>query len=522
MPKKNILFILTDQERQPIHMPKGFSLPGRDRLAAMSLTFNNYHTVTAPCTPSRSVIFTGHHTVINGMLDNTSMPFIEPMNPDIPTLGDMLQAAGYACAYRGKWHLADIKETQEPRHTTEGDMAPYGFPDYQHSGDMTLMAWEGWLHDRTITAEALHWLRGWLSGDREKPFFLVVGLVNPHDIMTYDTDEDRKTQTSPEGALAPIRGVPPDETYRKTWSAGLPPSFDEDASTKPAAHAEFMRINDANFGEIPLDRRDMWERLVDYYLNAQVDVDRNIQALVDALESFGLLEDTIIVRTADHGEQAGAHGLHQKGPWIYRETTNVPLMIAHPDGPKGTTTEALASSLDLAPTLMGLAGLTADEQRALFPGLPGNDLTCLIPGAAELVGAERRDAPRDAILFMYTALSTIDADFSTGGAGAPDLTKRGLLLGIFDGRYKFARYFSPAYQEVPVTIEQLRENCDLELYDLDRDENEAHNLAVRSDCDELIVRLNAKLNALVAREVGSELLPIEIPSDVSTLRGPLS
>src|SRR3546814_14045893 len=73
--------------------------------------------------------------------------------------------------------------------------------------------------------------------------------------------------------------------------------------------------------------------------------------------------------TSDHGERAGAHGMRQKAGTMYREETNIPMIIAHPDVKGGRATKGLMGAIDIAPTLMALAGLSADEGRNRFPNL---------------------------------------------------------------------------------------------------------------------------------------------------------
>ena len=98
----NILFILVDQERYFKKMPKGLMLPGQERLKRMGVSFENHHICSSVCTPSRSNILTGQHIVHSGMFDNTNFPWQQDMSHDIPTLGHMLQKAGYYTTYKGK------------------------------------------------------------------------------------------------------------------------------------------------------------------------------------------------------------------------------------------------------------------------------------------------------------------------------------------------------------------------------------------------------------------------------------
>lgn len=521
--KKNILLILVDEERMPMHFPTSVELPARQWLRDRGVSFENYHVTTAPCTPARSVIFTGQHTLRTGMVDNTNFPYVRDLSPQIPTLGDMAAAAGYYSVYKGKWHLSRIDDTQEPRTTTEDAMQAHGFNEFQHDGDLMSVAREGYTHDGLIVSDVIYWLDRWVNYRTEEseaqPFFMVCSLVNPHDIMTVDIEGAGQQQSEQAASVMPILSPPDHALYREQHDVELCESWARDYNretheAKPSAHREFDLIFTNAFGDIPKDEA-LWKAYVNYYINCQRDVDRQMMRLLRHLEDTGLAEDTIIIFTADHGEMAGAHGHRTKGPFIYKENNNVPLVVCHPDGPKGATTEALGSALDLAPTLMRLCGLE-DGQREEFPGLLGHDLSPAVfdPSAA---------GPRTSLMFTYTALSFFDADFVLGRSKTFDFTKRGLMVGIRTATHKFARYFSPIVKApMPETIDVLRARFDLELYDLGADPDEITNLANDPAHDALLLELNDQLNALIRAELPGISLPTKVPDDIEKILGTLT
>ena len=122
---------------------------------------------------------------------------------------------------------------------------------------------------------------------------------------------------------------------------------------------------------------------------------------------------------------------------------------------------------------------------------------------------------RPGVLFNYMGVSTVDANYLREALAAPylgrsrpplsdaKLDKRGLLSFVFDGRYKFARYYAPTAFNTPQTIDELFKNNDVQLFDLTNDPEEVHNLAVEPDSNRAtLLRMNSLLNELIAKEVG--------------------
>ena len=521
----NILFILTDQERlfRPGELPAGYSLPAHESLMKRGTTFVNHRINSCVCTPSRSVVYTGQHIQHTKMFDNTNFPWIASMSPDVRTVGDMLRDAGYYTAYKGKWHLTKEFETVNklgsPTKIFTEEMEAYGFSDYFGVGDIIAHERGGYLHDGIIASMGVSWLRG---KGRElaahgKPWFLAVNLVNPHDVMFYDTDAPG-SPVRPQPGLAPIARDPViDPLYAKRWQFKLPASHAQplDAPGRPSAHRDFLRSHDAMVGAIP-NEEPRWRRRHNYYLNCLRDVDRSIATLLAEVDAAGLADRTIVVLTADHGDMDGAHQLHAKGAVAYREQNNVPLLVVHPAYPGGTQCRAVTSHVDLAPTLIGMTGIAADRRATLAKGLPGKDLSGLLaaPSKADV------NAVRDGALFNYNMFAYLDGDFlikaiefvRKGGkpsdvkaAGiVPDMRKRGVVRSVFDGRYTFARYHSPKQHNKPTTLEDLFNVNDVELYDSKADPLEMQNLAMNTRHRELVMAMNEKLNRLIDAEVGED------------------
>jgi arylsulfatase len=525
---RNILFILTDQERyfDPAELPAGYTLQGRERLRREGVTFANHQIGSAVCTSSRSVIYTGQHMQKTGMFDNLGFPWSKSLPKEIPTVGHMLQAAGYHAGYLGKWHMSEELEEVEVGNIPEPDLAllnevmrGHGFEDYIGVGDIIGMTLGGYRTDEFTTSTAIRWLRGETPGLQQEgqPWFLAVNLVNPHDVMFFDTDvpgEDVQKATKP---LFELNREPAHALYQRRWNARLPASRKEpwDNPGRPRAHYEFQNARQLLVGRFPgEDAR--WQRLLDYYLNCIADCDTHVVRLLDELDALGLAEDTIVVMTSDHGELAGAHGMHGKGANGYHEQNHVPLWIRHPDhaDSAGQECAAITSHLDLAPTLLSLTGAEAKQRASIAPQLKGKDLTPLLaqPRTASV------DAVRDGALFNYNMWLYQDSEFmrkvgealragkDVGEQGLkPDLKKRGAIRSVNDGRYRFTRYFSPLQHNLPRSLEELLEYNDLELFDLSADPDESNNLAADPEAPgDLLLAMNEKLTGLIEDEVGRD------------------
>jgi arylsulfatase A-like enzyme len=522
----NILFILTDQERyfRPNELPRDYHLPAHERLAKKGIVFENHRINSCVCTPSRSVLYTGRHIQQTRMFDNANFPWIDSMSTEIKTLGHLLREAGYYTAYKGKWHLTREFETvntlDAPEKIFNKEMEAYGFSDYLGVGDIIGHTQGGYLHDGMIAAAAANWLRGRAAelAQQGKPWFLAVNLVNPHDVMFYDTDEPGHPVQG-KSHLAHIASDPAHALYAKRWNFELPASFSQPvgAPGRPRAHTDFSIADSVMTGSMPANEQWRWRKRHNYYLNCLRDVDRHIVTVLDELEDRGLASNTIVILTSDHGDLDGAHQMTGKGATSYREQNNVPLIVAHPAYPGGKRCKAVTSHLDIAPILVSLTNASPEKKAAITKELPGKDFSAVL-AAPEKAG---HGAVRDGQLFCFNMFATLDGDFlkkardllKEGGpakvkeAGLhPDFMKRGAIRSVFDGRYQFTRYFSPKQHNRPASIEELFKLNDVELFDHQADPNEVRNLALdpKKHAD-LLAAMNAKLNKLIDAEVGDDV-----------------
>ena len=489
----NVLFITVDQEHYFSEYPAGTSFKARQLLAELGTTFEKHYACSNMSTSSRSVMFTGTHIPDTGMIDNTDFAWQNAMDDTLTTVGDMMREAGYYTALKGKWHLGDASILHEGAQLT--DLETYGYADWGGT-DYIGSVKEGNEMDPVIVSETLEWLgtTGKALNDAGTPFFLNVNLVNPHDIMNYDI-------TGYQSPFMQLSDKPDTELYQKTYDAPIPATwnFDFNAEGVPAA----LRIFQGHWGLFAgiITDADVWQDYQNYYFNCIQDSDDNLMLILNCLMENDLLDNTVIVFTADHGEMHGSHGLKGKGGFLYENNIHVPLIIVHPDYEGGKTVSAVTSHVDLAPTFVDIANISEEKKAEITAGLPGKSLLPLMDGSAASV--------RDASLFCFEMLSMTALQFGRDAEGNTvysfDVTARGMVRGIVTEQYKFVRYFAPTGFNTPTTLEELFANNDVQLFDLYADPDEMVNLAADPETNAgLILQLNDLLNQTIQQEIGAD------------------
>jgi arylsulfatase len=512
----NIILIINDQERYQLGASSDYQLPARQTLMRNGVTFRNHYNAAAMCSPSRASFLTGTPPQVNGVYDQMEYSFVPSLNPTRPNVASVLKKLGYRTAYFGKFEM-DKKLLLDVKNTTNYSTLAnaYGIDEFNPDGDVGGTPQQGYHNDAYFVGEAVRWLRRNQAAAKKthQPFFMVLSLLNPHDIMYADANLPHLpiTQKTP----VPIVLPPPNNSiYAKQWQITLPNSLTDSLSAPdmPKALLAYHNGWSGALGFIPTDRKDMWTYFSNYYLNLIRDNDQTLQQVIDAMNQMDLWKNTVVILTADHGEMGGAHGgLRGKGPMAYENNTHIPLIIDHPSAPHGVSCTALTSHIDLLPTLVGVTGLPAETRAAAIKGFVGHDFSHL------LINPEKMDlhANRPGVLFNYVGISTIDATFLkskmvasfTHGTVPPltdiNLSNRGFLSFVFDGRYKFARFYAPNAFNTPKTLEQILKYNDVQLFDLQTDPDERNNLARNTAKNkELILRMNNLLNDLMAKEVG--------------------
>jgi arylsulfatase A-like enzyme len=523
-PGYNILFVLVDQEHFFDKWP--FPVPGREYLKTNGTTFLNHQNASQVCSSARSIIYTGQHIQHTGVFDNMEAPWQPNMSTEKVTIGHRLHKLGYHAAYQGKWHLSSALDTAHvpvdaPLLKYRDIIETYGFDDFMGLGDLIDGPIGGYRYDNFATQSTVTWLRTKARELKEKgqPWFMAVNLVNPHDVMYVNSDAPGEVV---QGKLAayPIDRPPQNDIYLAEWDVPLPQTRRQplDAPGRPRAHWNYQATQDLLLGQWPNEDR-RWRVLQNYYFNCIRDCDSHLVRLLEELKANGLDDSTIVVFTADHGELGGAHQMRGKGANAYKEQQHLPLMIVHPAYPGSRSTKAVSSQIDLARTVLALTGKPFDAVAGAGDGLPGRDLSRLLSAPEQAAP----DTVRPAALYNYNMFSYLDAKWfgplikvivsddpmveklEKAIRMQPDFNNRGAIRSIFDGRYRFSRYFSPTHFNRPTTYEALVANNELEVYDLQEDPEETRNLAQDGTAKgELMMALNDKLNARIDEEVGDD------------------
>ncbi len=449
----NVLVFLTDQQRAVQHFPPGWSkrnMPGLTRLQQHGMTFDNAFTNACMCSPARSTLMSGYFPAQHGVKYTleTDMPAPEYPQVELATTfknpASVVAAAGYTPVYKGKFHC---NKPANGSTWVPSDVNQYGFTrwDPPDAGANQDVSEEGggtydndgrFMNSQGTAAEgtegAVQYLQS--SASQSQPFLMFVSLVNPHDVLFYPA-----TYTS--------------GGYDESWLDGEiepPATAGEDLATKPTVQAEFLRLFNLS-GPIPTKR--MKRNYLNFYGNLMKSSDAYLVKVLDTLQEKGLLENTLVIATADHGEMGTTHGgLRQKNFNFYEESIRVPLVYSNPRlFKRAETNHSLVSHVDFLPTLASLVG-APESARASWQGIDYSD---------QILSRSPRPSQ------TYTVF-TYD-DWQSGQARGPYPKPPNHVVSIREQRYKLARYYDV----------EGRAPDQWEMYDLKADPLERKNLAYK-------------------------------------------
>ncbi|MFW6270864.1 MAG: sulfatase-like hydrolase/transferase [Bacillota bacterium] len=451
--RPNVVFIGTDQMRQDLLGCYGNQIcktPNIDKLAKEGTIFTNAYTNCTLCTPARASIFTGKYAFNHGMLTNCDMYHSvskELTNPD-ELLHYKLQEKGYDTIYLGKWHVGtelgpgdygfkglnipgygDLKKEKKYQdYLKENDLSfgPVQAPIYGNPDENTLLAgkWNG-PEESTPTYFLAEQTRKLLQkyASKDAPFFLSCQFWAPHP--PYLPAPEYVNTHNREDILP--------------WK-----NFTDDFTKKPT---RVKRLVTDFYRSLPEDW-EQWREIVGLYYDFTAMLDKQIGHILETLKKLNLMENTIIILTSDHGDNAGSHGGHFDKALLYQEDIKIPLIIYWPDNlDMVNENDDLIYNMDVIPSILDLLNIPA----------PGIDAQSFIP----LIDNNKKSKGRDSIYFEFHGLKYL-------------YSQRALIT---EEGYKYI--FTPGDID--------------EVYNLNNDPGEMNNLIDNEDFKSKIKELQTKM-----------------------------
>jgi arylsulfatase A-like enzyme len=362
----NVVFIICDQMRGD---SMGFlghpcaRTPNLDKLAARGISFDNYNSNNPVCTPARKSIFSGLYPHQHGSLTNRHGEMLSMQG----TMIEYFQKRGYRTGYVGKNHAMKPEVMKAMDMAVVRDREPFRVynrfvpPEWHNDTYWPAEETHAWLN----TADALKFLDGNKPGT---PFFLTVSYFDPHPPYIAPpeyTSKYHSDQMRIPSYIAPAKLSGRLDDFAKAMNAD---------KIKDAALTETMRY---------------------YYASIEGMVDHQVGRIVASLTSKGLMDNTIFVFTADHGDFMGQHRLVRKGMFLYDCLLHAPMIWSVPGLKGGRRSKSLTQGIDYFPTLIELTGGKAR------PELPGRSLVKAFQG---------EEGPADRVIYTSASYGELARD----------------------------------------------------------------------------------------------------------------
>lgn len=457
--RPNIVMIVVDDMRFDEFGAGGhqyLQTPNIDALAHEGAMFTNAYHVTPLCSPNRASIVTGQYPSRHGVSDNTSRSFASHR---LDTFAIHLQNAGYRTAHVGKWHMGN-DPTPRPGYDYWVSFAGQGRiidPEIYEDGRMHQV--DGYVTD-ILTDRAVDFIR---QAD-DQPFLLYLGHKAVHPDITQLDDGTVDLSGGSEFIPAPRHAARYDGlAIERAPSFGFSP---EDARQKPVL-AQALRIREsASIQETfaPVLGRGTTDDIVRQRAQMMLAIDESTGRIMQALEATGRLDETVVIFSSDNGYFFGEHGLSIERRLPYEEALRNPLLIRYPGTPaQGTQPDGLVLSIDLAPTILDVAGVAIPETmqgRSIVP----------------LLNAEAEEVRESAYMEYYSHENpmpwTVDLDYRI----------------VRSGDYKY--------------IYWLRFPDEAELYELRADPYEMNNLISDPEFAQVIATMQTRMRQHVVEALG--------------------
>jgi len=335
----NVVFILSDDHRWDCLSIAGhpyLQTPHMDRIAKEGVRFANMFVTTSICSPSRVSILSGLYAHAHGVTNNhTDYP------ENLRTFPLQLQAAGYATAYIGKWHVNDNSDDPRPgfdywaSHKGQG---VYHDAPFNINGERKIL--EGYYTER-VTDLAVDWIK---DQSRDRPFMLMLGHKVPH------------TPPTPQPQFALFDDVQISYPASVFNLDNKPDWITRRLPTWHGIHGPLWGLRD-NFPDSTPEGVDAFAAFVRSYYAMVLSLDNSVGRILAVLEDTGQLDNTLLIYSSDNGFLLGAHGMMDKRA-AHEESIRVPLLVRYPRLIQpGTVVDRMVLNVDIAPSILDISGV---------------------------------------------------------------------------------------------------------------------------------------------------------------------
>ena len=474
----NIVYIMTDDhtaQMMSCYDNRYVETPNLDRIAADGVKFVNSYVANSLSGPSRACMLTGKHSHKNGFTNNEHGIF----DGSQQTMPKLMQQAGYQTAIIGKWHLVSLP-TGFDYWNILPEQGSYYNPQFITMDNDTVVE-RGYLTN-IITDKSIEWMEH--QRDRSKPFILFIHhkachrnwlpemkYLRTYEDQTfalpetfYDDYEGRVAAQQQQMSIARDMDLIYDnKIYRPGMKSPLGPTYL--GMVKRLDKDDLMRycyVYDSisnDFLNRHLEGKELaefkYQRYMRDYAKVLKSLDDNVGRVLDYLEEKGMLDSTLVVYTSDQGFYMGEHGWFDKR-FMYEESLSTPLVMHLPKGleARGNIQE-MVQNIDYAPTFLELAGAKVPED------IQGTSLVPLLEGKH----------PRNWRKSIYYHFYEYPAEH---------MVKR--HYGVRTERYKLIHF----YNDIDTW----------ELYDLQNDPHELHNLYGQPGMEKVTKQLRRELKRL--------------------------
>jgi N-acetylglucosamine-6-sulfatase len=454
---RNVIFILSDDHRFDFMGFTGkvpwLETPHMDRLAKEGAYFKNTFVTTALCSPSRASILTGLYSHTHTVVDNSAP------DPDfLVFFPQYLQKAGYSTGFFGKWHMGHDADDPRPGfdhwESFRGQGVYYN-PTLNINGNRVEFKDSTYITD-LLTDHALEWMNG---RDKDKPFFLYLSHKAVHAEF-YPAKrhagkyEKNKLELPPSFSTSDVQvkgKIKPQQSTRKETTDNKPWAGDDYYGKGRTPDWQKMQRESWHGVDYMYNGQMNFEEFYRRYCESLLAVDENIGRILEYLDKNGMAESTMVIYMGDNGFSFGEHGLIDKRHF-YEESVKVPFLIRCTDlFQGGRTMDPMIQNIDVAPTILEVAGIEKPEQmqgRSILPLLQGKETKW-----------------RDKIFYEYY--------------WEYDFPQTPTMHGVRTDRYKLIRYHGVWDTN--------------EFYDLQEDPHEMNNLIASPQHQELIQELSNEI-----------------------------